>query len=72
MHIAHGNTAAKEVEVHLLSLNVAGLMLSLKGGEVEASNGHKLREIDAHLSLWHIPALLALQECGGGGRRCRY
>ena len=66
MHIMHGNTTSKEVEVQLLSLNVAGLMLSLKGGEIEASNSHKLKEIDAHVSLWHRPALIAFQECGGG------
>ena len=66
MHIIHGNTSAKEVEVQLMSLNVAGLMLSLKGGEIEASNSHKLKKIDAHVSLWHRPALIAFQECGGG------
>ena len=72
MHIMHGNTAPCAA-IEVMCLNVRGMMVPLQGGEADdSSRGIKMiEEIEAYILLRRKPALIALQECGGGWAEMR-
>ena len=67
VHILHGNTSSC-VAIEVLSLNMRGLMVPLQGAEAEAAprSEQMIVELEAYILLRKRPALIALQECGGG------